>query len=114
MKTILIYPEDIIPKTRFMHDREGRYDLLGQIFFSGYQINIPVNCRTPQELKRAVHPFVVVIRQTVYALTPLTLQLLKNSSLPGKKQMGLANELLKEYNIQLITEKELETLKEEL
>lgn len=111
MKTITIYPEDIVPKTSFMHDRQGRHDLLGQILLSGYGIDIPVNCRTPQELKIALTPFTMIIRRHVYCLTDLTIKLLALNSLPGKKQVSEANKLLAPYSIKLITEQDLETMR---
>lgn len=104
MKTILIFPQDIIPNCKYINDANGRHDLLGQILYSGFDIHIPPKTRTPQELKRAIHPFTKIIRQYVFVLTPLSLALLDLSYLPGKRQIVEANKLLKEYDIFLVTE----------
>lgn len=106
MKTILIYPEDIIPSTRYMHDSEGRYDLLGQILYTGYGVKIPPKTRTPQDLQEMINLFVVKVRGYTYTMTPLCQQLLALSSLPGKKQVEEANKLLAPYKIRLVLEGE--------
>ena len=101
MKIINIYIQDIIPNAKYMCDADGRCDLLGQLLTTGYGIRLPPKTRTPQELNTAIQHFVIIIRGYVYALTPLALQLLANASLPPRKQITLANELLKSVNIQL-------------
>lgn len=102
MKNILIYTQDLIPNTLYMHDKYGRMDLLGQLLFTGYKISIPVNTRTPQDLEKAINHFVVCHRQRSYSNTQLTLTLLSLSSLPGKRQVTEANKVLLPFSINLL------------
>jgi hypothetical protein len=114
MKTILIHPQDIVANTKYMHDTQGRYDLLGQILYTGYNIQIPMKTRTPQELSKGIHPFTIIVRQYCYCNTALTLSLLSLSSLPGKMQVREANKLLESHSIKLITEYELEQIRKDI
>jgi hypothetical protein len=111
MKSITIYPQDIIPNAKYMCDAEGRCDLLGQLLMNGYGIRIPPKTRTPQCLSSAINNFVICIRQYVYSNTPLTLALLKLSSLPPRKQIAEANKLLQTVGIVLVTEEQQESMR---
>ena len=111
MKTINIYPQDIIPNAKYMHDAEGRMDLLGQIFYTGYGIRVPMKTRTPQDLDSPIHPFTRVYRRYCVTLTPMCQALLDVSPLPGKKQVAEANPILLPYNIQLVLAGEIEAEK---
>jgi hypothetical protein len=102
MKRITIYPQDIMPGAKYICDAEGRCDLVGQILASGYDIRIPPKTRTPQELQRAILNFTTIVRQYTYAMTPLCLQLLANSTLSPRKQIEAANKLLVKYDIELV------------
>jgi len=102
MKDIIIYTDDIIPNAKYMNDDKGRLDLLGQLLFTGYGINIPYKTRTPQDLNRAIKDFVICVRGYCYCNTPLTLSLLAITSLPGKRQLGEANKILNPKSINLI------------
>jgi len=104
MKNINIYPEDIIPNSKYMCDSSGRLDLLGQILFTGYGIPIPFKTRTPSDLECAIRNFVVCIRGYKYCDTALSLSLLALDSSPGNKQIEAANKLLFPYGIQLISQ----------
>lgn len=106
MRTILIYPQDIIPGTRYLHDPDGRMDLLGQILYTGFGVKIPKKTRTPQDLQESINLFVVKYRGYTYTMTPLCQRLLGLSSLPGKKQVEEANKLLEPHKIRLILEGE--------
>lgn len=103
MKTITVYPQDIIPNAKYMCDAEGRCDLLGQIIMS-YGIKVPPKTRTPQCLQTGIANFVVCIRQYVYSNTTLTLQLLALSPLSPRKQIAEANKLLASVGVELVTE----------
>jgi hypothetical protein len=111
MKSITVYPQDIIPNAKYMCDAEGRCDLLGQLLMNGYDIRIPPKTRTPQCLSSAINNFVICIRQYVYSNTPLTLALLKLSSLPPRKQIAEANKLLQAVGIVLVTEEQQESMR---
>lgn len=108
MKTITVYPQDIIPNAKYMCDANGQCDLLGQILINGFGIRIPNKTRTPQCLQSGIVHFVVCVRQYVYCNTPLTLALLKLSSLPPRKQVEEANKLLQPLGIVLTTEDKVE------
>ncbi len=107
MKTITVYPQDIIPNAKYMCDAQGRCDLLGQILINGYGIRIPPKTRTPQCLQSSIVNFVTCIRQYVYCNTPLTQSLLALSPLSPRKQIAEANLLLNPLNITLVTEEQL-------
>jgi hypothetical protein len=118
MKQIIIYTRDIKPNTDYMHDTQGRYDLLGQILATGYQIHIPMKTRTPQDLGTAIHPFTLSPRKYTLCNSPVTLAILKNNHLTGKQQLEAANKLLAPYDIVLVSdfennkaEKEVEVAK---
>jgi hypothetical protein len=111
MKSITVYPQDIIPNAKYMCDAEGRCDLLGQLLMNGYGIRIPPKTRTPQCLQSAVNNFVVCVRSYVYSNTPLTLALLKLTSLPPRKQVAEANKLLESIGIVLVTEDQQESIR---
>lgn len=100
-RTIKIYSADITTNAKYMHDPNGKHDLLGQILYTGYSIRIPVKTRTPQELKKAIFPFTKLYRGYEYCNTPLTLAILDLNSLPGKRQVVDANILLQPHNIYL-------------
>lgn len=101
MKLIPIYTCDIARSAAYMHDTEGRMDLLGQILFTGFNIPVPMKTRSPSELDHTVHPFTTVIRTYVRCNTSLTMQMLANIGLSPKQQIDEANKLLAPYNIQL-------------
>jgi hypothetical protein len=111
MKSITVYPQDIIPNAKYMCDAEGRCDLLGQLLINGYGIRIPPKTRTPQCLQSAINNFVVCIRSYVYSNTPLTIALLKLTSLPPRKQIAEANKLLQAVGIVLVTEDQQESIR---
>ena len=111
MKSITIYPQDIIPNAKYMCDAEGRCDLLGQLLMNGYGIRIPPKTRTPQCLSSGINNFVVCVRSYVYCNTPLTLQLLALTPLSPRKQVDEANKLLHPFGIVLVTEQQQETIK---
>ena len=98
-KTIQIHPDDIIAGAIDMHDRLGRYDLLGQILAS-YNIKVHQFSKSPASQNTILRPFSIQVRGEVNN-TPLCLAILKNASLPALKQIELANDLLEEYDIQL-------------
>jgi hypothetical protein len=102
MRRIVIYPQDIMPGAKYICDAEGRCDLVGQILASGYGIRIPPKTRTPQELQRAILHFTTIVRQYTFAMTPLCLQLLSNSTLSPRKQIEAANKLLAKHDIELV------------
>jgi hypothetical protein len=104
MKQIIIYTRDIKPNTDYMHDTQGRYDLLGQILATGYQIHIPMKTRTPQDLGTAIHPFTLSPRKYTLCNSALTLAILKNNHLTGKQQLEAANKLLAPYDIVLVSD----------
>ena len=97
---IPIYTEDIVPGTIYMKDKAGRLDLLGQILSTGYHLYVHEKRESPSEENYAIHPFTVMYREKAYNTT-LTLKILSNASLPGKKQLELANVLLDEFDILL-------------
>jgi len=111
MKSITVYPQDIIPNAKYMCDAEGRCDLLGQLLMNGYGVRIPPKTRTPQCLQSAINNFVVCIRSYVYSNTPLTIALLKLTSLPPRKQIAEANKLLQAVGIVLVTEDQQESIR---
>lgn len=98
-RTIAIYTADITTNAKYMHDPNGKHDLLGQILYTGYNLRIPPKTRTPQELKKAIFPFTKLYRQYEYCNTALTLALLDLTSLPGKRQLVEANILLQPFGI---------------
>lgn len=102
MKLIPIYYKDIFRNALYMHDTEGRYDLLGQILFTGFNIDIPMKTRVPSELNTIIHPFTIQVRRYCKCCTPITLQLLANTGLSGKQQIVAANKLLLQYEIELV------------
>jgi len=83
-----------------MHSPDGRYDLLGQIYFTGFGIPIPVKCKTPAELDSIVHPFTMSCRGTIMC-TPETMTILKNLGLPVSQQMEIANKLIAPHGLKL-------------
>lgn len=101
LKTILIYTEDIIQGTKYMLDKEGRLDLMGQILFTGYKIKIHEQTVSPAHQNLVIHPFTEGIRGRANN-TPLTMTLLRNAQrLSPRKQLEAANDLLEQYDIYL-------------
>jgi hypothetical protein len=101
LKTILIYTEDIKPGMKWMLDKQGRMDLLGQILYTGYGIKVHPMIESPAHQGTLLTPFTVVARNRVHN-TALTIALLKNGEiLSGIKQVEQANILLDEHCIVL-------------
>ena len=100
LKTIVVYPEDIDPKAKFMLDNKGRLDLLGQILVIGFNIKVHERIRSPAHMNCAISPFSVWARDHAHN-TELTIKLLQNSHLSGYRQVKLANTLLEPHNIYL-------------
>ena len=101
MKLIPIHTCDILRNSPYLHDTQGRLDLLGQIILTGYNIPVPMKTRTPAELDTTIYPFTTMIRQYSRCNTALTLDLLANIGLSGKQQLKEANKLLLKFQIQL-------------
>lgn len=114
MKTITIYTRDIKPNSDYMHDTQGRYDLLGQILATGFQMTIPMKSRTPQDLGVAIHPFTLSPRKYTLCNSAATLAILKNNHLTGKQQLEAANKLLAPFNILLVSDSEVDKLEKRL
>lgn len=114
MKQIIIYTRDIKPNTDYMHDTQGRYDLLGQILATGFDITIPMKTRTPQDLGTAIHPFTLSPRKYTLCNSAVTLAILKNNHLTGKQQLEAANKLLAPFNILLVSDTEVDKLEKRL
>jgi hypothetical protein len=101
LKTILICTTDIKPGMKWMLDKHGRMDLLGQILLTGYSIKVQPLIESPAHQGTLLHPFTVFARNRIHN-TALTIQLLKNGEyLSGYKQLLAANILLEEYDIYL-------------
>ena len=101
LKTIRVYPEDIIRGAKYLKDSTGKLDLLGQILVIGYNIKIHDRIKSPSHQNTVINPFSVWIRDQAHN-TELTLQLLRNSKLySGTQQVELANILLEPHDIYL-------------
>ena len=100
LKTIVVYPADISPKAKYMKDKQGRLDLLGQILVIGFGITVHEGIKSPAHQSTGLWPFSVWVREEAHN-TELTVKLLRNSSFPGMKQVELANVLLEPYDIYL-------------
>ncbi len=101
LKTILIYPEDIIPNCPFMLDSEERLDLLGQILHTGYSVNVFEKTASPACNDTVINPFSIMYRGKAFN-TPLTLKILANArTMSGHTQITAANVLLEEHDIYL-------------
>lgn len=100
LKTILIHTEDIIPGAKKMIDSQGRYDLLAQILYTGYNIKIHDHSTSPADQQTLISPFTTSVRGKVHC-TPLCLKILRNASLSAKQQLDEANDLLEPYDIYL-------------
>ena len=101
MHKILIIPEDIQQRTKFMRDSQDRLDLLGQILTTGFEIKVHKHAVSPADQGTLLAPFTVYVRGRTHN-TPLTLQLLRNADhYTPKKQIEQANILLEEHDIYL-------------
>jgi len=100
-KCIPIYTEDIRSTQDYMNNRDGSYDLLGQILTTGYGIKVHRQAETPANQGTLIHPFTVKARNRIHN-TELCIQILLNSQLmDGRRQLEEANKLLDEYDILL-------------
>lgn len=113
--TVKVYPitlSDFVPNTIYMHDKNGRFDLLGQIL-THMEYIIPVGTKHPAELSRMIPPFTKRYRNTIMN-SEATLALLANNHLPPESQLRAANTILAKYNIELVSEKDYDPEPKEL
>lgn len=105
MRTVTIQVKQLPHNPKYLCDKQGTLDIIGQIITQLSNRTLEPGTRTPCCLPFAVPPLTTLYRETII-LAPLGYQLLQITTLPPHQQVPKANDILLPRNIGVVQDPE--------